>query len=78
MVSEKINKKALIIFCSFAGALPFILLSHFHDVVTMSLALGALGVTLGTVFVQSSALIAEVAPEGKKSMYIAFFDSILH
>lgn len=77
IVSEKINKKALIISCSFAGALPFILLSHFLGVVAMSLALGALGVTLGTVFVQSSALIAEIAPEDKKSLYMAFFDSII-
>jgi DHA1 family multidrug resistance protein-like MFS transporter len=77
IVSEKVNKKALIISCSFAGALPFILLSHFLDVVAMSLALGALGVTLGTVFVQSSALIAEIAPEDKKSLYMAFFDSII-
>jgi DHA1 family multidrug resistance protein-like MFS transporter len=77
IVSEKINKKVLIIFCSFAGALPFILLSHFLDVVAMSLALGALGVTLGTVFVQSSALVAEIAPEDKKSLYMAFFDSII-
>jgi DHA1 family multidrug resistance protein-like MFS transporter len=77
MVSERINKKAIIVFCTLTGAVPFILLSYFHDVVAMSLAMGALGVTLGTVFVQSSALIAEVAPEGKKSLYMAFFDSII-
>lgn len=77
IVSEKINKKALIIFCTLTGTLPFILLYYFHDVIAMSLALGALGVTLGTVFVQSSARIADVAPEGKKSLYMAFFDSII-
>ncbi|MBS7652379.1 MFS transporter [Candidatus Bathyarchaeota archaeon] len=77
MISEKVNKKTLIILCSFAGALPFIILSYFHDVVVMSLALGTLGITLGTVFVQASVLMAEVAPEDKKSLYMAFFDSIV-
>ncbi len=77
IVSEKINRKALIIICSFAGALQFILLSYCNDVAAMSLSLGALGVTLGTVFVQSSALIADVAPEDEKSLYMAFFDSII-
>jgi MFS family permease len=43
----------------------------------MILALGALGLTLGTIFVQSSVYIAEIAPEGKKSLYMAFFDSII-
>ena len=77
ILSEKIDKKFLIGLCSFSGALPFILLSHFHDVVAMSLAMGALGITLGTVFVQSSAYIAEIAPEDKKGLYMAFFDSII-
>lgn len=77
IVSEKVNKKVLIVFCSFASALPFILLPNFYDVAAMSLALAILGVTLGLVFVQSSALIAEVAPKSKKSLYMAFFDSII-
>ncbi len=77
IISEKINKKFLIIFCTLTGAIPFILLSHFHDVIIMSLAMGTLGVTLGTVFVQSSAYIAELAPEGKESLYMAFFDSVI-
>lgn len=77
ILSEKINKKSLIGLCSFSGALPFILLSQLHEVFTMSLAMGILGITLGTVFVQSSAYIAEMAPEDKKSLYMAFFDSII-
>lgn len=36
-----------------------------------------MGITLGTVYVQASALIAEVAPEDKKSLYMAFFDSVI-
>jgi len=77
IISEKISRKALIVFCALTGAIPFILLYYFHDVVTMSLAMGILGVTLGTVFVQSSALIAGIAPEDKKSLYMAFLDSII-
>jgi MFS family permease len=77
IVSEKINKRLLLGICSFLGAIPFVLLSYFHDFIPMILALGALGLTLGTIFVQSSVYIAEIAPEGKKSLYMAFFDSII-
>lgn len=77
MISEKVSKKALVILCTLTGAVPFVFPLYFQDVVPMSLATGALGATLGTVFVQSSALIAEVAPESKKSLYMAFFDSII-
>jgi MFS family permease len=51
IISEKISRKVLIAFCALAGAVPFILICWFHDVVTMSLAMGILGITLGTVFV---------------------------
>jgi MFS family permease len=77
VVSEKINRKSLIIFCILSGALPFIVLSFLNNVIAWSLAAGALGVTIGTVFIQSSAYIAEFAPEGKESLYMAFFDSII-
>ncbi|KPJ48204.1 hypothetical protein AMJ40_07930, partial [candidate division TA06 bacterium DG_26] len=32
---------------------------------------------LGAVFVQSTAVVAELSPVGKKSLYLAFFDSII-
>jgi MFS family permease len=77
VVSEKINRKVLIIFCIVTGALPFIVFSFSTNAMAWSLAAGTLGVTIGTVFIQSSAYIAELAPEGKKSLYMAFFDSII-
>jgi MFS family permease len=77
VVSEKINRKVLIIFCILAGVLPFIVFSFSTNVIVWSLAAGTLGVTIGTVFIQSSAYIAELAPEGKRSLYMAFFDSII-
>lgn len=77
MLSEKVNRKFLIVISSLVGALPFLLLSYSHDVITMSLATGALGVTLGTVFIQSSAYVAEIAPKDKRSLYMAFFDSVM-
>lgn len=75
--SEKVDRKFLIIFCTFTGAIPFLVLYYFHDFIIMSLAMGALGITLGAVFVQSSAYIADLAPEDQKSLYMAFFDSII-
>lgn len=77
VVSERVNRKFLIIFCTSTGALPFIVLSFSNNAVAWSLAAGALGVTIGTVFIQSSAYIAELAPKGKESLYMAFFDSII-
>ena len=59
------------------GALPFLVFSFSTDAIAWSLASGALGVTVGTVFVQSSTYVAELAPEDKKSLYMAFFDSII-
>ncbi|MEM2740351.1 MAG: MFS transporter [Candidatus Bathyarchaeia archaeon] len=77
MISEKVDRRALTALSALTGAIPFIIFSQFHDRAAMSLASGALGVTLGTVFVQSSALVAEVAPKGKESLYMAFLDSII-
>jgi len=76
-ISEKIDRKLLICLCISTGALPFLVFSFSTDAIAWSLASGALGVTVGTVFVQSSAYVAELAPEDKKSLYMAFFDSII-
>lgn len=77
VISEKVNRKLLMILCTFSGSLPFFALTQFHKVFEIYLAMGLLGVTLGTVFVQSSAYIAELSPKDKKSLYMAFFDSII-
>ena len=76
-ISEKIDRKLLICLCISTGTLPFLVFSFSTNAIAWSLAAGALGVTVGTVFVQSSAYIAELAPEDKKSLYMAFFDSII-
>jgi len=76
-ISEKIDRKLLICLCISTGTLPFLVFSFSTNAIAWSLASGALGVTVGTVFVQSSAYVAELAPEDKKSLYMAFFDSII-
>jgi len=76
-ISEKIDRKLLIFLCISTGTLPFLVFYLSTNAIAWILASGALGVTVGTVFVQSSAYIAELAPEDKKSLYMAFFDSII-
>lgn len=77
VISEKIDRKALITFCILTGALPFLVIPFLNNVVIWCLATGAMGVTIGTVFVQSSAYLAGLAPEDKKGLYMAFLDSII-
>jgi len=76
-ISEKIDRKLLIFLCISTGTLPFLVFYFSTNAIAWILASGALGVTVGTVFVQSSAYVAELAPEDKKSLYMAFFDSII-
>jgi len=77
LLSERVGKRRLVSLAAFAGAVPFIILYFSSDPVEMSLSLGLLGVALGAVFVQSSAIVAELAPTGKESFYMAFFDAVI-
>jgi len=77
LFSEKIEKRKLIALAAFGGIFPFLILYFSNSVWEMILAMGLLGVALGAVFVQSSAVIAELSPKGKESMYMAFFDAII-
>jgi len=76
-LSERVGKRKLVASAALVSAVPFVVLYLSSDPVEMSLALGLLGVTLGAVFVQSSALVAELAPHGEESLYMAFFDAVI-
>jgi len=77
LLSDKVGRRRLVTSAAFAGAVPFVILYFSSNPIEMSLALGLLGVALGAVFVQSSAIVAELAPKGKESFYMAFFDAVI-
>jgi len=76
-LSERVGKRKLLAIAALAGAVPFFILYFSSNPVEMSLAMGLLGVALGAVFVQSSAIVAELAPVGKESLYMSFFDAVI-
>jgi MFS family permease len=75
--SERVEKRKLLITASFGGLFPFLILYFSTTVLEMILAMGLLGVSLGAVFVQAGAVVAELSPRGKEGMYMAFFDAII-
>ena len=76
-LSEKVGKRKVVASAAFAGAIPFIILYFSSDPIEMSFSMGLLGVMLGAVFVQSSAIVAELSPRGDESLYMAFFDAVI-
>lgn len=77
VISEKVSKKKLIMVSAVISSIGFLVLVLSRAFWPMVSAMALLGITLGAVFVQSTALIAEISPEGKKSLYLSFFDSII-
>ena len=75
--SEKVGKRKLVASAAFAGTIPFTILYFSSNPMEMSFSMGLLGVMLGAVFVQSSAIVAELSPRGKESLYMAFFDAVI-
>lgn len=61
----QIEKRKLITSAALASAIPFVIFYFPTNPIEMILALGLLGVFSGAVFVQSSAMIAELSPKGK-------------
>lgn len=74
---KNVKKRKLIALAAFGGAFPFLFLYFAKTALDMILAMSILGAALGAVFVQSSALVAELSPKGEESMYMAFFDAII-
>jgi len=75
--SEKVGKRKLVTVAAFAAAIPFILLYYSSNPIEMSFSMGLLGVMLGAVFVQSSAIVAELSPKGRESLHMALFDAVI-
>jgi len=77
LFSERVERRKLLVLASFAGVFPFLILYFSKGVLEMIFAMSLLGAALGAVFVQASAMVAELSPKGKESMHMAFFDAII-
>lgn len=71
------KKIRIVTVAAFVGALPFAGMYLAGGLWVMVGAMCLLGVFLGAVFVQASALVAEMAPRGQESTYMAFFDAVI-
>jgi len=71
------NKIGIVTGAAFIGAFPFAAMYLAGNLWVMVGAMCLLGVFLGTVFVQACAMVAGMAPKGRESTYMAFFDAII-
>jgi MFS family permease len=77
MCAEKTGRQRLLVGASFLSALFFLGLYAARTFFLMVVLMALLGVTLGAIFVQSAALVAEVVAEERRAMCLAFFDSVI-
>jgi len=66
-----------IVSASFLSALLFLGLYMATGFLPMILLMALLGITLGAIFIQSTALAAEVVAAEARAMYLAFFDAVI-
>jgi MFS family permease len=76
-LAERIRHRPLLVGCALVGALGFGGLFLSAATWQMGLAMGVLGLTLGTIFVQSAAWAAKLAPAERRSLYLASFDAVI-
>jgi len=76
-LTERMQHKRLLVGCALTGALGFGGLFVSTTVWQMGLAMGLLGLTLGTIFVQGTAWAAALAPTERRSLYLASFDALI-
>jgi len=67
----------LVASASFLSALLFLGLYLARSFLPMVVLMALLGITLGAVFIQSTALAAEVVAGEMRAMYLAFFDAVI-
>jgi DHA1 family multidrug resistance protein-like MFS transporter len=77
MLAERVKRQTLVIISALAAGLAFLGLFWATAGWQMGLAMAVLGVSLGAVFVQSTAWAAEMAPAERKSLYMATFDAVI-
>lgn len=77
ILSERLARRGILIVCGLMAAMAFAGLFVASSAWQMGLGMGILGATLGAIFVQTGAWVAELAPVDQKSLYMASFDSII-
>jgi len=75
--AERTGKRRLVVGASFLSALLFLGLYVARGFLPMVLLMALLGITLGAIFIQSTALAAEVVAEEARAMYLGFFDAVI-
>jgi MFS family permease len=75
--AEKAGRPRLLVGASFLSALFFLGLYAAKTFLLMAFLMALLGMTLGAIFVQSAALVAEVVAEERRAMCLALFDSVI-
>jgi len=76
--AERAGKRRLVVNASFLSAFPFLGLYMAKGFLPMVLLMALLGITLGAIFIQSTALAAGVVAEEARAMYLACFDAVIH
>jgi len=77
VLAERWDRRSLLVLCGGLAALAFAGLFAGRQAWQMGASTTLLGTTLGTIFVQSGAWAAELAPSAQKSFYMAAFDSVI-
>lgn len=77
MYAAKAGKQRLLVAASLLSAVLFLGLYAAQGLLTMVLLMAILGITLGAVFVQSTALAAEAVAEAMSATSLAFFDALI-
>jgi DHA1 family multidrug resistance protein-like MFS transporter len=75
--ADRVGRRKLLVAASFLSGLLFLGLYAAGGFLPMVVVMALLGSTLGAVFVQSTALAAEVVPEGTRATHLAFFDAMI-
>jgi MFS family permease len=75
--AERTGKRRLVVSASFLSAPLFLGLYVARGFLPMVLLMALLGITLGAIFIQATALAAEVVAEEARAMYLAFFDAMI-
>jgi len=75
-LADRFGKRKVVTLCLTSSAISLLMLKSTRPMI-FALEMGAFGMTLGGVFVQSTAMVGDLAPEGSRSLYMALFDSLI-
>jgi DHA1 family multidrug resistance protein-like MFS transporter len=77
VLAERTGKRRLLVRASLLSALLFLGLYAARGFLALAVLMALLGITLGAIFVQSTARAAEVVAEEAQATSLAFFDSVI-